>query len=154
MAIIQESILKTSTTLNALSEVLLWFEGLHRSAIAKKIWLRCQLALAEAFTNAVRHAHKNQSSEVPIEIKVTILKDRLEIRIWDYGQPFDLEKKLKEMPSNEDNDTGGGRGLQLMKSLVDRLSYTRQEDGRNCLLMVKHYTGDNGSIQRNMVDFS
>lgn len=140
MAIIQESVLKVSTTLTALSEVLLWFEGLHQPMIAKKIWLRCQLALAEAFTNAVRHAHKNQPSEVPIDIKVTILDDCLEIRIWDYGQPFDLEKKLNEMPSNEENETGGGRGLQLMKSLVDRLSYTRQEDSRNCLLMVKHYT--------------
>lgn len=141
MAIIQESILKVSTTLNALSEILLWFEGLHQPPIATKIWLRCQLALAEAFTNAVRHAHKNQPSEVSIDIKVTILDDSLEIRIWDYGEPFDLEKKLNEMPSNEENDTGGGRGLKLMKSLVDRLSYTRQEDGRNCLLLVNHYPG-------------
>jgi serine/threonine-protein kinase RsbW len=36
-------------------------------------------------------------SETPIELEVTVFNDSLEMRIWDYGQPFDLEAKLSEL---------------------------------------------------------
>ena len=139
LAALQESYLQLKTDLNELSQVIVWFDGLHQPQIGKSIWLRCQLALAEAFTNAVRHAHKNKSAEVPIDIKLTIFDNYLEIRVFDYGIPFNLEAKLREMPKKEDNISGGGRGLLLMDDIADRLSYTRTEDNRNCLLMVKYY---------------
>ncbi|MBD2186381.1 ATP-binding protein [Aerosakkonema funiforme] len=150
----QKSHLQLPTDLKALPQILSWFEQLHQPQIARKLWLRFQLALAEAFTNAVRHAHKNQSPEVPIDIEVTIFEDSIEIRVWDWGPPFDLHKKLSEMLSNEENDSGGGRGLQLMESITDHLSYTRTADDRNCLLMVKHYGGDSGLSQRSITDFN
>lgn len=43
-----------------LKEVLSRFETLRQEWISEKDWLQSQLALAEAFTNAVRHAHKNK----------------------------------------------------------------------------------------------
>ena len=55
-----------------------------------------QLAVAEGFTNAVRHAHKGLPLETPIKLEVTVFNERLEIKIWDYGQPFDLEARVKE----------------------------------------------------------
>ncbi|MCL1464835.1 ATP-binding protein [Argonema galeatum] len=150
----RKSHLQLHTDLKALPQMLSWFEQLHQPPITKKVWLQCQLALAEAFTNAVRHAHKNQSSEVPIDIEVTILDDRIEMRVWDFGPPFDLEAKLNKMVSNEENESEGGRGLQLMKSIASSLSYTRTADNRNCLLLVKNYDGDNGLSQCSTTDFS
>ncbi|MCL1473175.1 ATP-binding protein [Argonema antarcticum] len=150
----RKSHLQLHTDLKALPQVLSWFEQLYKPPITKEVWLQCQLALAEAFTNAVRHAHKNQSSEVIIDIEVTILDDRIEMRVWDYGPPFDLEEKLAQMVSHEENDSEGGRGLQLMKNIASSLSYTRNAENRNCLLMVKHYGDDNGLSQRSTTDFS
>jgi serine/threonine-protein kinase RsbW len=50
----------------------------------------------EGFTNAVRHAHKNLPRETPIELEITVFNERLEIKIWDSGKPFDFKAKLKE----------------------------------------------------------
>lgn len=154
MSASRKSHLQLHTDLKALPQVLSWFEQLYAPPITKEVWLRSQLALVEAFTNAVRHAHKNKSSEVPIDIEVEIFDDRIEMRVWDCGPPFDLESKLAQMVSNKDNLREGGRGLQLMKSIADRLSYTRTADNGNCLLMVKYYGGDNGLSQRSTTDFS
>ena len=140
--------IQLKTDLRNLTDVLVWFEQLYNSLIPREVWLRCQLALAEAFTNAVRHAHKNQASEVPIDIEVILTENCIEMRIWDYGFPFDLKEKLKLMPVNHENDSGGGRGLRLLEAIADQLSYTRTAEQRNCLLMVKYYGNeDKGSSQ-------
>jgi serine/threonine-protein kinase RsbW len=134
----QKNHLQVKTDLNALSQVLSWFNQLNQAKVYEKIWLQCQLALAEGFTNAVRHAHKDQPPDMPIEIEVTLLTDGLEIRIWDYGAPFDLVQKSKMLPAKIDNDQEGGRGLKLMLQIADQLSYIRTPDHRNCLLITKH----------------
>jgi len=140
--------IQLKTDLRNLTDVLVWFDQLYNSLIPREVWLRCQLALAEAFTNAVRHAHKHQSSEVPIDIEVILKENCIEMRILDYGSPFDLKEKLKLMPVNHDNDSGGGRGLRLLEAIADQLSYTRTAEQRNCLLMVKYYGNeDKGSSQ-------
>jgi serine/threonine-protein kinase RsbW len=127
------------TDLKALDEVLLWFDQHYQPSIPKKVWLQCQLALAEGFTNAVRHAHKGFSSDVPIEIEVTLSSQCLEMRIWDKGPPFDLEQQLQKLDRNLDQWSGGGRGIAILHKIADKLTYTRTDDNRNCLLMVKHY---------------
>jgi serine/threonine-protein kinase RsbW len=52
--------------------------------------------VSEAFTNAVRHAHKNLPRETRIDLEITVFNARLEIKIWDWGELFDLQAKLKE----------------------------------------------------------
>jgi serine/threonine-protein kinase RsbW len=52
--------------------------------------------VVEGFTNAVRHAHKNLPIETPIELEITVFNERVEIKIWDGGKPFDFKAKLKE----------------------------------------------------------
>lgn len=155
LSTLSKNCIQLKTDLKDLTDVLVWFDQLYNSAIPREVWLRCQLALAEAFTNAVRHAHKNKPSEVPIDIEVTLTENSIEMRIWDYGSPFDLREKLKIMPTNHENDTGGGRGLRLLEAIADNLSYTRNADHRNCLLMVKYYGNeDKGSSQREITDFN
>lgn len=129
---------QTPTNLDKLADVLGWFARWHPPSIPEPVWLRCQLALAEAFTNAVRHAHRGFSSDVPIEIEVSLSAETIEMRIFDRGEPFDLEKKLREMSPETDRTATGGRGLKLMRDIADELSYRRTADGRNCLAIVKH----------------
>lgn len=154
MSVPRKNNLQIKTECNALAEILSWFAKLYSPQIPRQIWLRCELALAEGFTNAVRHAHKNKPPEVPIDLEVTISDNTIEMRIWDRGPGFDLKQYLENMPKPEDNQTGGGRGLQLIQKTTDDFSYTRNADNRNCLLMIKSYSEENGSIQRKIEDLS
>jgi serine/threonine-protein kinase RsbW len=138
----QQATLFTKTDLVALAQVLTWFDQFNHPAIPRSVWLQCQLALAEGFTNAVRHAHQGQPLDTLVEIEVKVLKQCLEIRIWDYGVGFDLEETLAKMPPISDTTAEGGRGLKLMKHVADYLSYTPTVDGRNCLLIVKYYSDE------------
>lgn len=140
---VQTISLQVSTDLNELSTVLNWFEQLSLSptTILKKDWLRCKTALAEGFTNAVRHAHKDLPKETPILLEAILSDHSLEMRIFDYGSPFDLSEKLSELSKldNVDVHAVGGRGLDLLRQLCDVFSYNRMEDNRNCLLMIKYF---------------
>lgn len=131
--------LQVNSDLKELDPVLSWFTQLHQSPIPTSVWLRCQLALAEGFTNAVRHAHQGKPLDTTIDIEVALFPEHLEIRVWDCGLPFDLEKKIRELSDQIDINCGGGRGLKLMRDISDSLTYRRTDDNRNCLLMVKRY---------------
>lgn len=131
--------LQVKTDLNELVEVLAWFNQLYQDSIPKIDWLKCQTALAEAFTNVVRHAHKDRPLETPIELEAALFSDYLEIRILDYGPQFDLEYKVSILPSEVDETATGGRGLYLLKQIADGISYTRDGD-RNCLFLVKKFS--------------
>ncbi|MEE3719303.1 ATP-binding protein [Tumidithrix elongata RA019] len=72
--------LEVSTNLNELAKVLAWFEQLNHDAMPMEVWLRCKTALAEVFTNAVRHAHKNMPTETPIYLESTLSENSLEIK--------------------------------------------------------------------------
>jgi len=125
--------------LNALEDVLKWFEQFKTLPVTNELWWQCQTVLAEGFTNAVRHAHHNLPETTPIDIEVTILNRWLELRIWDYGQPFDLHSKLKSIYEEKYDPLyrTSGRGLMFMDRLTDDLDYTRTSDSRNCLIVRK-----------------
>src|SRR4028118_433805 len=85
-----------NTDIKAVAQVLSWLEGLDPLPIPEAVLHQCKLAVVEGFTNAVRHAHKNLPIETPIELELTVFNERLEIKIWDRGKPFDFQGKLKE----------------------------------------------------------
>ncbi len=130
--------IQLNSSLSANNRVLSWFEGLYEEQIPKTVWLKCQLALAEGFTNAVRHAHAELPPDTPIDLEVSIFSDSIEIRIWDFGPPFDLKGWLKQEPP-ADIYAGGRRGIRLMDTIADDISYNRTNDDRNCLLIMKNY---------------
>ena len=134
--------LQVDTKIGRLKEVLVWFESLVVPYIPQKTGWQCEVALAEAFTNAVRHAHHNLPTSTPIDLEVEIFSNFLEIRVWDLGeQPFDLDAQLL---ANEENlnsiEKEGGRGLQFIKKLTDELQYFSLSDYRNCLVIRKNYS--------------
>ena len=137
----KQAFLKVSTDLKALDQVLNWFDELNLLPMPKQDWTLCKLALAEGFTNAVNHAHHNLPSEVPIDVQLTLSLTNLEIRIWDYGEPFDLEAYIADLDRiiSDDRVLGNGRGIPILCKIADYLSYTRTENNRNCLLIVRTY---------------
>ena len=90
---------------------------------------RLRLALVEAYSNVVRHAHK-EKPQLPILIRLELKDRELALEIWDYGRGFDLSTYL---PPNPDDKQENGYGWLIMNKLMDRVEYRLQVDGRNCL---------------------
>lgn len=93
---LQKISLQVNTDIKVVAQVLSWIEQLDNLPIPEAVWHQCKLATIEGFTNAVRHAHKDLPLETPIELEITVFNDRLEIKIWDWGKPFDFQAKLTE----------------------------------------------------------
>ncbi len=140
MSVLQQISFPIKTDLKALDQVLSHFEQLNQPWIPRRDWLQCQLALAEGFTNAVRHAHKNLSVDTPIEIDIRLNQQSLEIRIIDCGPPFDFEGFLKTANNQDDQLAGHGRGLPILQKIAAHLSYSRIDDQHNCLLIIKNFS--------------
>ncbi len=130
---------KVRSELQALDEVLGYFEKINQPWITKKDWLQCQLALAEAFTNTVRHAHKGLSPELPVYIEISLTQALITMKIWDYGQPFPLKAFLQQNTRNRQELSANGHGLMILRQIADSLDYIRTPDNRNYLLIVKHF---------------
>ncbi|MBD2481865.1 ATP-binding protein [Planktothrix sp. FACHB-1365] len=138
-ALLAQSNLQVKTSLTALEDVLKWFDRITSTFLPSDIFHKCQIALTEGFTNAVRHAHRTLPETTPIELEVKVFSPWIEMRIWDWGEPFNLEKALETMSEMHADplEHEGGRGLIFMSKLTDELYYTRLDDQRNCLVMRK-----------------
>ena len=85
-----------NSDINAVAQDWLPVEQLAALPIPEAVLYQCQLVVSEACTNAVHHAHKNLPRSTPIDLEITVFNERLEIKIWDWGEPFDFQAKLKK----------------------------------------------------------
>ncbi|MBE9041844.1 anti-sigma regulatory factor [Oscillatoriales cyanobacterium LEGE 11467] len=96
-------------------------------------WLRqsnrLRLVLAEAYSNVVRHAHKDRP-HLPVTLRLELHQSNLVLEVWDFGRGYHLEDY--EAPTPEALQEGG-YGWLIMNRLMDRVEYIAQPDGRNCL---------------------
>lgn len=102
--------------------------------------MQCQLAIAEGFTNAVRHAHGEALKHHPITIDLTLKDHSLEIRIWDHSNSiFDIEGYLAGLDHKVNEQASGGRGFIILKKIATHLVYRYDpERQQNYLLIVKN----------------
>jgi len=101
-------------------------EGLAEEELAA--W---ELVVVEAGNNAVEHAPVGRRAE-KIEILMTCSPTQVELRMTDHTPGFDWEQ-AGDLP---DDDSEGGRGVFLIKTLVDRAAYFRGA-GANVLVLGK-----------------
>jgi serine/threonine-protein kinase RsbW len=91
------------------------------------------LAADEALNNIIRHAHQDRPEAV-VQIQCFLRANDVEIRLLDEGEPFDLSA----VPHLDPGELRiGGRGVFLMRSLMDELSCQPRREGGNTLRMVK-----------------
>lgn len=132
--------LQINTGITDSEQVLSWFEQLNQPlVVSEDIWWQCQTLLQEGFMNIVEHAHKNLPNNTPIDIEAARLDTSIEIRIWSYGERFNMEEKLRETDELEANDSERGRGLKIMSAIADLMSYEQMPDRRYCLFLSKSY---------------
>jgi serine/threonine-protein kinase RsbW len=91
------------------------------------------LALEEAFLNAVKHGNKmDPAKEVKIDYSVGL--DRIEISMTDEGEGFE-PASVADPRYGEGLYRPGGRGLLLMNSYMDMVTFNEKGNG---LYMIRY----------------
>jgi serine/threonine-protein kinase RsbW len=132
--------LTVKSDLTILSQVLGWLDRFYSQHLSGLNWseyqLNClKLAVTEGFTNAVRHAHEGLPPETTIDIELELSDNQIEIRIWDWGKPFNPDTLPAPKPGEL---KGGGYGWHLLRRLSDQAVYERRQNDQNCLRLVKY----------------
>ena len=96
------------------------------------------LALTEACTNVLEHSAKGDEYAVSAGIDGRVCV----IEVADRGAGFD--GSLAGLSDAED-DAEGGRGIQLMRALVDRLSFVKQDEAGSVVRLEKDLEWSDGS---------
>jgi serine/threonine-protein kinase RsbW len=103
---------------------------------------KIEMAVHESMINAIWHGNKNDVSK-SVWLRFQIYGDRIEIRVRDQGNGFDLDR-IPDPLANENLLNVSGRGIFLIRSFMDEF---RVEHIAGCgteVTLVKHL---NSNIQ-------
>lgn len=106
-----------------------------RHGIPEKSVNPIRVAASEAMTNAVVHAHAGDASKI-IAVTVEIYSDKVELRVADDGEGLPDDTGIKFDPVGAP-DNEGGRGLGLIKYLMDEVGIDARPEGGVIIRMVK-----------------
>ncbi len=101
-----------------------------RAALAYQL----NLVLTEATVNAIKHGCCENDLKNCVRVAIHLQNDELNIKVYDHGQGFDLEK----VPLPDFDHPGeSGMGLFLIRSVMDSVSYTKTKE-HNVLEIIKY----------------
>jgi serine/threonine-protein kinase RsbW len=89
-----------------------------------------EVAVTEACANVVEHT----TAEDQYSVEIEITDATCEIRVIDTGHGFDFETLGR---SHADAGSEGGRGIQLMRALVDRINFVSEPESGTIVHLVK-----------------
>ena len=102
-----------------------------------RLRLNLRVGLTEALTNAIMYGNDRDPSK-RVRVEITVRGGRLEARITDEGPGFD-PAGIPDPTHPENLHKDHGRGLFLMRQLLDEVSYN---DQGNQVRLVLHLDGD------------
>jgi serine/threonine-protein kinase RsbW len=88
------------------------------------------LALSEACTNVIQHAHGREDYEVQLRVD----DERCELRVKNAGDGFDAFALIGVMP---DPLSEKGRGVAIMRSVMDSADFTSEPEVGTIVHLVK-----------------
>jgi serine/threonine-protein kinase RsbW len=89
---------------------------------------RWRLVLVEAYSNVVRHAHRDHP-EFPVRLTLELQDREIALEVWDQGQGYDVTQYNQPSPEAKQE---GGYGWMILNRLMDKVEY-QLVDGGNCL---------------------
>jgi serine/threonine-protein kinase RsbW len=95
-----------------------------------------ELAVTEACANVLDHSNTDDEYEV----KVTVDPAQCVIRVVDTGHGFDFSTLDEPDPDGE-----RGRGIQLMRALVDNIRFDSEPEAGTIVHLVKQLAFDPGA---------
>ena len=101
-----------------------------------------EICVVEAVNNSIEHAYKNEPGH-EVMVVFAIGPDELILDIYDTGTSLDQKllenadtKCLDIDPGDHDSIPEGGRGLAIIKEIMDSVTYTSKQ-GEDCFTMIK-----------------
>jgi len=101
--------------------------------IAEGVLFDIRLCFEEALINAIKYGN-NLKRTLPVRVSVATNDEELRISIEDQGKGFD-PRKLSSCTEGDNLMKGGGRGVYLIRQLMDRAEYNTRG---NRIVMVKY----------------
>jgi serine/threonine-protein kinase RsbW len=92
--------------------------------------LNVPVALSEALSNAILRAN-NERADKRVHVRANVDADRLVVEIVDEGTPFDLDAKTRDATDGDNLEREDGRGLFLMRKLMDGVERFDSPAGAN-----------------------
>ncbi|KKJ00067.1 ATP-binding protein [Prochlorothrix hollandica] len=132
-----KSELRIPSDLKFLAVVENWLLGCLETELGDRVdWprqaSRFRLVLVEAYSNVVRHAHRDQPN-LSVLVRLDLCDRDIALEIWDQGSGYNIEHYLPPEPAVMRE---GGYGWLIMQRLMDRVEYSLQLDGHNCLKLL------------------
>ena len=130
-----EQVLKENlpTRLEAIADFLgRLVEKLRFLRITEDDLFKVKLVLEEALTNAMRHGNKLKTG-LSVSVIVEVSRDIIIMEVKDEGSGFD-HKNVKDPTLKENKDKPCGRGVFLMRSLMDKVEFS---DSGRCVRLIK-----------------
>jgi serine/threonine-protein kinase RsbW len=93
------------------------------------------IVTTELVNNAIHHGNKNDPTK-KVFISFTVNNSKVELRIKDQGCGFDPDE-LKDPLAPENLLSESGRGLFLIRNLMDGLEYNFTEEGTEIIVYKK-----------------
>jgi serine/threonine-protein kinase RsbW len=113
-----------------------FLQEISRSVSLDEIQMhKLMVSLTEAVNNAIVHGNKS-IPEKSVRVMCTVEKGGLAIRVRDQGggfQPETVESPLKE----ENLLRESGRGIFLMRTLMDKVEFGKTDEGMEVLLWLR-----------------
>jgi anti-sigma regulatory factor (Ser/Thr protein kinase) len=111
-------------------------DAVCRSAgLSEEVGRAVVIAVDEAVNNVIRHSHRHDTA-MTVQLECHLAQDHLEIRLLDEGEPFDLAAVPNLSPSEL---RIGGRGVYLMRMLMDEVTCEPRGPRGNTLRLVKRW---------------
>ncbi len=98
----------------------------------EKLAYDLNLVLTEAMANAIHHANVGDPAK-EVHIEISIIDQRLFIRVFDFGQGFDVKEYIEPRHPLDEH----GRGIYLIHTIMDDIAYLPTDSG-HVLEMTKN----------------
>lgn len=94
-------------------------------------------AYSEGVANAIRHANQLDLAH-QVHCDFIINSDALELRVFDNGNGFDIHSIA---PPDFKSYAESGRGVFMMRQLMDEVDYQKLSSGENVLILKREFIG-------------
>ena len=104
-----------------------------------------EVALSEACTNVLKHV---EGTDEAYEVQVEVDENNCDIRVIDTGPGFEHESKGRD---HADESAEGGRGIFLMRAMVDNIEFTSAPETGTIVRLTKKLDLGPHSVLRKLV---
>ena len=101
---------------------------LDQHTVPREVIFRINLAIEEIVTNIIKYGYDDTDFHA-IKVFLTLFPDTIHLRLEDGGHPFDpLQVPKPDIHVSLDQRKVGGLGLLLVRDIVSRIAYRREND--------------------------